>query len=131
MVGMDAFFTRDKANEGIKVPLRTPEGKETEHYLVIRSQWSDSFQKAKAEAYRADLAAIAGQGEVKAEDRTVILTAALVGGWSFEEECTPENVQKLLREAPQLRDMIDRYASNDARFFTKPSSDSTTGRKGK
>ena len=84
-----------------------------------------------SKAYRADLAAIAGQGEVKAEDRTVILTAALVGDWSFEEECTPENVQKLLREAPQLRDMIDRYASNDARFFTKPSSDSTTGRKGK
>ena len=46
MVGMDAFFTRDKANEGIKVPLRTPEGKETDHYLVIRSQWSDDFQKA-------------------------------------------------------------------------------------
>lgn len=131
MVGMDAFFTRDKANKGNKVPLRTPEGKETEHFLVIRSQWSDDFQKAKAEAYRDDLAAIAGKGEVKAEDRTVILTAALVGDWSFDEECTPENVQNLLRNAPQLRDMIDRYASNDARFFTKPSSDSTTGRKGK
>lgn len=131
MVGMDAFFTRDKANKGIKVPLRTPEGKETDHFLVIRSQWSDDFQKAKAEAYRDDLAAIAGKGEVKAEDRTVILTAALVGDWSFEEECTPENVQNLLRNAPQLRDMIDRYASNDVRFFTKPSSDSTTGRKGK
>ncbi|KXJ45892.1 hypothetical protein [Marinobacter sp. Hex_13] len=131
MVGMDAFFTRDKANKGIKVPLRTPEGKETEHFLVIRSQWSDDFQKAKAEAYRDEFAAIAGKGEVKAEDRTVILAAALVADWSFDEECTPENVQNLLRNAPQLRDMIDRYASNDARFFTKPSSDSTTGRKGK
>ena len=131
MVGMDAFFTRDKANEGIKVPLRTPEGEATDHYLVVRSQWSDSFQKAKAEAYRADLAAIAGKGEAKAEDRTVVLTAALVADWAFDEECTPENVQNLLRNAPQLRDMIDRYASNDARFFTKPSSDSTTGRKGK
>lgn len=130
-MSMDQFFTRDRANEGIKVPLRTPEGDQTDYYLIIRSQWSDSFQQAKAKSYRDDLAALTGKETVCAEDRHAILTASLVAGWNLEEEFTDDNVIKLLKNAPQLRDMIDRYASSDARFFTKPSSDSTSGRKNK
>lgn len=134
-MSMEQFYTRDKANDGVKVPLNTPDGKPTEHYIVIRSRWSDSFQAAQAEVHRNDLVAMAEKGkDAPAQDpveRHATLCAALVSGWSFEQECTPDNIREFLKQAPQLRDMIDRYASNDARFFGKPSSDSTAGRKSK
>jgi len=129
--GMKQFFTREKANEGTKVPLAHPDGTATEFYLVIRSQWSDAFQQAKQDAYRQDLEALAKEQEVDSAERHVRLCAVLVADWNLPEEFTEENVKTLLREAPQLRDMIDRHASRDARFFRKPSTDSTSGRKKK
>ncbi len=130
-MGMEQFFTRDKANEGVKVNLMTPDGQMTDEYILIRSQWADEFQRVKAEIYRDDIKAASEKREIDPAERHSRLTAALVAGWSFDKECTPESALELMREAPQLRDMIDRYASNDARFFGKPSSDSTTGRKQK
>jgi len=128
---MEALFTREKANEGTKVPLSYADGTPTDHHLVIRSQWSDAFQQAKQDAYRQDMEALAKGEAVDSTERHVTLCAALVAGWDLEEEFTEENVKTLLREAPQLRDMIDRHASRDARFFRKPSTDSTSGRKKK
>lgn len=128
---MEALFTREKANEGTKVPLSYADGTPTEHHLIIRSQWSDAFQQAKQDAYRQDLEAMAKGETVDSTERHVTLCATLVAGWNLEEEFTEENVKTLLREAPQLRDMIDRHASRDARFFKKPSTDSTSGRKRK
>lgn len=130
-MGMEQFFTRGKANEGVKVNLMTPDGQMTDEYILIRSQWSDAFQQAKAQSYRDDMKAATEGREIDPTERHARLTASLVAGWSFDEEYTPESALELMREAPQLRDMIDRYASNDARFFGKPSSDSTPGRKKK
>lgn len=128
---MEALFTREKANEGTKVPLSYADGTPTEHHLIIRSQWSDAFQQAKQDAYRQDMESLAKGEAVDSTERHVTLCVALVAGWDLEEEFTEENVKTLLREAPQLRDMIDRHASRDARFFRKPSTDSTSGRKKK
>lgn len=129
MEAMQRFFTRDKANEGTKVPLKEPDGTPTEYHLVIRSQWSDAFQKARQDVNRSALEAKAQDKEVDGTERHVELCAALVAGWNLPEEFNEENVKTLLREAPQLRDMVDRHASRDTRFFRKPSSDSATGRK--
>lgn len=128
---MDALFTRQKANEGTEVPLSYPDGTPTDYHLVIRSQWSDAFQQALQDSRREDLEALAKGETVDSTERQVKLCEALVAGWNLEEEFTEENVKTLLREAPQLRDMIDRHASRDARFFRKPSTDSTSGRKKK
>ena len=130
-MSMKEFFTREKANEDTKVPLSHPDGTPTDYHLVIRSQWADAFQQAKQDAWREDMEAVAKGQPVDSTERHVTLCATLVAGWNLEEEFTEENVKILLREAPQLRDMIDRHASRDARFFRKPSSDSTTGRKKK
>lgn len=130
-MSMKAFFTREKANEGTEVPLSHPDGTKTEYHLVIRSQWSDAFQQAKQDAWREDMEAVAKGQPVNSTERHVALCATLVAGWNLPEEFTEENVKTLLREAPQLRDMIDRHASRDARFFRKPSTDSTSGRKKK
>lgn len=127
-MSMEKFFTRDKANEGTAVPLTEPDGTPTPFHLVVRSQWSDEFQRAKQAAYREDLESFTSDKDVDASDRQIRLCVALVAGWNLPEEFTEENVTKLLREAPQLRDMIDRYASRDARFFKKPSTDSVSGR---
>lgn len=130
-MSMEQFFTRDKANEGVKVPLSLPDGTPTEHYLVLRSQWSDAFQQARQDSYRADLEALKDGKEIDATERHIAICASLIAGWSFEQELTEANVKKLLREAPQLREMVDRFSSQDARFFGKPSTDSASGRKKK
>ena len=79
---MEAFFTREKANEGTEVPLSHPDGTKTDYHLVIRSQWSDAFQQAKQDAYRQDMEALTKGEAVDSTERHVTLCAALVAGSS-------------------------------------------------
>jgi len=52
-----------------------------------------------------------------------------ISAWSFDQECTPENIRKFLTEAPQIVGMIDKVAGSDARFFGKGSTSSSAGPK--
>jgi len=52
VVSMEAFFTREKANEGIEVPLYLPSGEKSEHWLRIRGVDSDHFRLAEADSRR-------------------------------------------------------------------------------
>lgn len=128
---MEQFFIQDEANGGVKFPLSLSDGTETDRFLMIRSQWSDAFQKALQEAHREDFEAAAKGEDIDPTERHVRLCAALVAGWNLDEEFTEENVKLLLRKNAKLRKGIDQRASNDARFFGKPSTDSTSGRKQK
>lgn len=144
VVSMEAFFTREKANEGIEVPLYLPSGEKSEHWLRIRGVDSDHFRLAEADSRRKaiDIATIDDTLErAKAiADAKLALIAELVVGWSFEKECTPENVKEFFRQAPQIADAVDQVASKRTLFFgkgssssqstLKPSSASTKGRKG-
>lgn len=144
MIGMEAFYTRQRANEGIKLPLYLPTGEPTEHWIHIRGIDSDEFRLAEVESRRDALrvASIEDPRErAKAlEEAKIDLLAHLVIGWSFDKECTHEAVKEFLREAPQIADAIDRAASQRALFFAKessnsqnspkPSSDSTNDQKG-
>lgn len=119
--GMELFHTRQFANEGIELPLYTPDGKRSEHWMRIRGVDSDEFRLAEAESKR-DVMRIA-QIE-NARDRTaevelskLTLIAALVISWSFPQECTRENVVAFLKEAPQIADAIDTAASKRSLFF--------------
>lgn len=126
--GMEAFFTRGKANEGIKLPLWTPQGTKSEHWVRILGIDSDAFRMANAEAQR-DAFRIA-QIEDPAERAAEIalskrrLVASLVAEWSFDRPCNVDTVADFFREAPQIMDAIDTAASKRALFFAKGSSDS-------
>ncbi|QQM14078.1 putative tail assembly chaperone [Vibrio phage pVco-14] len=118
---MQEFFTRQKANEGNKVPLYLPNGEPSEHWIQVRGVDSDQFKTAENAAKRKAVE-IAQIEEVQERAKVVRETelecvAALVADWSFDEECTPENVVNFLREAPQIADMINRYAANRKSFF--------------
>ena len=124
---MEEFFTRQKANEGVKLPLFLPDGTATEHYLVVRGIDSDHWRQADAESKRMLARAFKTDEDLKKlddkamahlidESRMMVLTA-LIAGWSFDDECSPENVRKLLTEAPQIADEIDKFAARRTRFF--------------
>lgn len=135
MAGMGDFYTRERANEGIKLPLALPDGTETEHYLVIRGIDSDAFRTAEAEAKRKAMQLAALEDDttraVAMENERNVLVASLVSGWSFESECTLESVREFLREAPQISDQIDQIATKRSLFFNGKSKSSASSRKRK
>lgn len=134
-MSMQEFHTRKKANEGKKVPLYLPDGTPSEHWLKIKGIDSDDFRKAEAAGKRQaiEIAKIEDVEERANAVRDTELTciAALIADWSFEEECTSEKVVEFLREAPQIADMVNRYAARRADFFASGSTNSATGSKAK
>lgn len=127
-IDQSEFFTLDKANAGIRVPLYTPDGRPTDHWMQIRGVDSDEFRKADAKAKRdaVKLAAITDDREREdaLHDLTTRLTASLVIAWSFEQECTMENVTAFFKRAPQICNAIDITAGDRAYFFRIGSSNS-------
>ncbi len=49
---MEQFYTREAANEGVKFPLKTSDGKETEHWILVRGIVSDQFRMADLRSKR-------------------------------------------------------------------------------
>lgn len=127
-LGMEAFFTRERANEGIEIPLYLPDGTKTEHWLRIRGVDSDHFRLAEAEIKRDAMRVAMIEDPLERAkaiaDAKLNLIAALVISWSFEKECTLENVKEFFRQAPQIADAVDQVASKRALFFAKRSSSS-------
>lgn len=127
-LGMEAFFTRERANEGIEIPLYLPDGTRTEHWLRIRGVDSDHFRLAEAESKRDAMRVAMIEDPLERAkaiaDAKLNLIAALVISWSFEKECTLENVKEFFRQAPQIADAVDQVASKRALFFAKRSSSS-------
>ena len=46
-MSMADFFTADEANEGEKLPLYTPDGVATSHYITVRGVDSDAYRLAQ------------------------------------------------------------------------------------
>lgn len=126
---MAAFFTRQRANEGIELPLSFPDGTPSPHWIKIRGVDSDAFKAADAQAKRRmfELATETDKAKIEAFLAEVKLNSitALVISWSFPEACTPENVRNFLKEAPQISDQIDRLATKRGLFFKNGSTNST------
>lgn len=125
-LGMEAFFTRERANEGVEIPLYTPDGTKSQHWLRIRGVDSDTFREAEANSKREAMrVAMLDDTQERAKaiaDAKLTLLAALVIGWSFEKECSVENIKEFFRQAPQIADAVDQVASKRALFFGKRSS---------
>lgn len=128
MSEIDLFKTRSKANEGVKVPLSTPDGKKTEHWLQIRSIWSDEYQAARSELIRQAIEDGKKLAEAKPEEANTLrkeadrlrrakAAASLVAGWSFDIEFSEEAVADFLLEAPQILAHVERIAEDGTRFF--------------
>lgn len=128
---MEEFFTRSSANEGIKLPLYHPDGTKSEHWLRVRGVDSDEFRRAEATAKRKamELAQIKDPDERAEAVRETELEciAALVAEWSFEQELTHIQLVTFLREAPQIADMVNRFAVQRAQYYSKKSTSSATG----
>lgn len=120
-MSIEQFYTREKANSGIKMPLYLPTGGKSEHWLMLRGVDSDAFRDAKTEGEReaAEIAAIKDAKErgeaMRASQRRLV--SSLVSGWSFDQECTRESVENLFLNAPQIMDAVDKVVSNRAIFF--------------
>ncbi|MBN7822261.1 hypothetical protein [Bowmanella yangjiangensis] len=139
MTGIDAFKTRGKANEGIRITLSQPDGTPTEHWLQVRSVWSDDYQAARSELIRQAIEdgkriADADPGEVAElkheadRRRRATLCASLIAGWSFSDmECTEEKVAEFLLEAPQILRHVEQIAEDDRRFFSNGSGSLSSG----
>jgi hypothetical protein len=52
ILDMGAFYTRQKANEGIQLPLFLPDGTKTDHWIRIRGIDSDAFRIANDTEHR-------------------------------------------------------------------------------
>lgn len=127
-MNLSDFYTRKKAGEGEKLPLRLPDGTPTDEWLLIRGIDSDEVRLASDRYRRAVLLNAAIEDEVERErknrDELYRLQASHIAGWSFSEEMTEEALIELLREAPYIGDEADRLASDRTRFFRKGSTNS-------
>lgn len=127
---LEQFHTRQKANEGVELPLTLPDGTPTDHVIRIRSVYSDAFRAADAISRRKLVEmSIGGEkgkvDEALAEEKLILL-ANLIISWTFETTLTVESATEFLREAPQIADQIDRLASRRSLFFRNGSTNSTT-----
>lgn len=125
MASMTDFYTRDAGNQGTKVPLKLPTGEKTEQFLIVRSIDSDAFREASADARREVIRAAQiddlEERRKLARESTLNMQVSLVKDWSFDEECTPENVRKFLIGAPHIADTLDELCAKREMFVEKKS----------
>lgn len=120
-ISFESFFTREKANEGVKLPLSLPDGTPTDFWIRIYGVDSDSYREANAK-FKRQLIKVAAleteeEREKAFEDLERGLRAALIHSWNLPREFTPENCYKLLKEAPQIADEVDRLSARRKLFF--------------
>lgn len=124
------FFTRQRANQGRRVYIPGPDGKPTAEWLHLLHTDSDAFRQGVSATLQkmAKVAEIRDPDQRKAaqEDLQYEAIAELITGWSFDEECTREAKIELLREAPYLKDFIDRKTADGSLFFVNESGNSSS-----
>ena len=128
---MEQFYTRDKANEGIALPLSLTNGEESEHSLTILGIDSDEFKWVNTDEQRKVSTTLELAAKIEDEDERkkfiqkrgdeskLAILVALIKDWSFDQECTEENKTEFLKNAPQIADAINSYAADRKRFFGK------------
>lgn len=131
-MSMDKFFTREKSNTGIVIKLPLPDGSPSGETVTIAGKYSDLYRQKEAEYKREALKAFSQAESMEekhqiSEEIEIKLLSHLVLGWSFEDvEFNIKNVRTLLKEAPQIRELIDESVGNNALFFGKSSINSSS-----
>jgi hypothetical protein len=131
---MEAFFTRPAANLGIELPLYTPDGQPSGHTLTVLGVDSDTFRRTETEVMRKGIEiAQMPEGAERTEafeHQQVRLISCLISAWTLEEECSEDNKIVFLKNAPQIRDAIDKVAVQRKHFLGLASKDSSPSQKG-
>ncbi len=107
------FYTRPSSDKGVKFLLETPEGIQSDEWLLAVGVESSRYEKAHRKTMKAILAGSDPQ------EQGDILLSSIVIGWSFEDECTPEAVLEFLQNTPYIKAALDRFVVNRANFLKK------------
>ncbi len=118
------YFTRESANEGVKIPLVNPRtGNKKEDWIKIRGVDSDEFREANLKNSRRliDIAKLKTDKAKKEAERKgrIELIASLIISWSFDMPCNDESKIELLTNAPRIADIVDSMSMVDALFIEK------------
>ena len=116
------FVTRPKSNAGVTLPIPEFDG-ET---ITILGGDSDVFRIEQDKILSdlrddnlGDKKPTAEEIYQKEEENRIRQVAVLVVGWSFDEECTRENVEEFLTDAPHVRKFVDLEAGRMSHFLGK------------
>jgi hypothetical protein len=117
------FFTRTPSNTGARMVLDDPlTGKPSGETLHVLGLESDAFRAALTAKHRRNLEILAEPEQEQAqlqEEAELDLFASLVTDWSFEEPFSVNGIKELFREAPQVKQAVDRFAGNRSNFIKR------------
>lgn len=131
MVNKEAFHTRSRANEGVRVDLTL--NREVVGWVRVRGRYSDAYRRASAVRERRQWLEIdipKNDDDTRAKlavEADAERAASLVIAWSFAEPCTRAAVVAWLLESPQVVDAIETEAAVNEYFLGRRSSDSASG----
>ena len=135
---MEDFYTRARANEGVRLQLHDGAGNPTDAWICVRGLDSDAYRTAHDAVNRA-MVRLAAAVRAKADAPLLAATqaekdaealaerVALVVNWNLDNPCTPATVTELFREAPYISDQVYYSAQDRDRFFVICSPTSTAG----
>ena len=121
-LSIEAFFTRETANQGRDFPLPLPDGSdsgETIHLVCIDSDIFRAASTIRSKEHFRIIALPEEEQDAAKEAADTELLASCVTGWSLATECTREHVVKLLTEARHVREMVDNTVTKRNAFFAK------------
>jgi hypothetical protein len=120
----DYYLDEQKLVEGVRLPLRDKANRLTEDWLQVRYAYSDSYHAAVTAAMRADYVTGEPVPETETERRFRHL---LVTAWSFDEECTPEEVKAFFGRNPRVAAAVVDTSMRTSLFFPDTAEPSSTG----
>tara|TARA_R110000744_G_scaffold143559_1_gene255491 strand:- start:1229 stop:1669 length:441 start_codon:yes stop_codon:yes gene_type:complete len=127
-LGFQSLFTRDLANDGVKVELSFPDGKDSGFWILVAGIDSDVYRKGKTKLMRFAIS-LSGKNDEESEDlyqlEIIKRTAACIIDWNLIDDDGSEwpindsNRFKLLRQAPQIADKIDDVITSRSLYVKK------------
>lgn len=127
-IGFESLFTRDLANDGVKVDLFFPNGKSSGFWILVAGIDSDVYRKGKTKLMRFAIS-LSGKNDEESEDlyqlEIIRRTAACIIDWNLVDDDGAEwplndsNRFKLLRQAPQIADKIDDVITSRSLYIKK------------
>ena len=135
-LNIEDFFTQAAVEEGVKIPLTLADGTETDHWLKVIGV--DSELALKAQITRDRKLSIKNKGKSKSKvSKTITLQevketedlifetyASLVVDWSFDRECTKENIIELFTNARYISIQVKEAAEDQSNFMKSNLKDS-------
>lgn len=116
------FFTVPQASEGKPLPLKKPDGTETEYHLTVIGADAPAAKQALLAATRI----IRDERNDKMSDEEKMAVSeraslqfrvALVTGWNLPVEFNKEAVTELLTNNPGLAQDVEQFSGDRSRFF--------------